>query len=445
MNFFQQNNNKSKLKSFSGKLFNNSDRLLFYFLLAIPLINAVADSTIYYFVEPDKESGLHPGIIRGVILILYILLFGIKRIRNERVNYFILAFLAYLFILLLFSSNIRYAFLSGYIKWFIPLMMFPVGFYFFKNVNSLLLLNRIYVYAAIIICSNLVVAQIIKFGLSAYVEKSFYTGGAGVGITNQLSLILLTYPFLLRKRISFTRSLNWLVYINGVLSIVFVLLAMKRAAIISLMAGVLIYLYFTQSRIRFIKYLAVIIFFFYLIFPLIQDVFTERYETRMRQMENIEKEARYQEILYVFQEFREADISQKLFGAHLFNTGEYFGRKYFNTNRMIHSDFFGFLYGAGVIGIFLYLAIYYVIISMGVKFRRILKHEIIERELLAIFFAILVATFLISFTGSGTIGERCLVFLYLGAISGTAKQKIKSLFLVKKFKVGSISLNLKKF
>ena len=94
-----------------------------------------------------------------------------------------------------------YLFLSGYLKWFLPLMMFPVGIYFFRDLYQLLTLNKIYVWGAIIVCVNLAVAQFTGYGLSAYVEESFYTGGAGVGITNQLALVLLTYPFLVRQRL----------------------------------------------------------------------------------------------------------------------------------------------------------------------------------------------------------------------------------------------------
>jgi hypothetical protein len=424
--------------------FKKGDRYLFFFLLALPLINAAADSTIYYFVEADREGGLHPGIIRGGILIFFIFLFGFRRISRDLPNRFILVFLVYLFILTLFSSEVRSSFLSGYIKWFIPLMMYPVGLYFFRNNERLLTLNNIYIYSALLVCINLVAAQITGYGISAYVEKSFYTGGAGVGITNQLALILLTYPFLFRRRFKIPVYQRWFIYLIGFLSVVFIFLAMKRAAIVSLLAGALIYLYFTQSRIRFIRYFIAIVILFYLILPFFQTILTERYNARMKQMENIENEARYQEFIYILKEFRNADLNQKLFGKELFNTGPSFGKKYFHTNRMIHSDMVGFFYGAGLIGILLYLAIYYLIFRDGLKYRRLLKRDPLDRELFAIYFAILFATFLISASGSGTIGERCLVFLYLGAVSGVAKEKLRLISNTAKNINGSIPSGISK-
>lgn len=403
------------------------DRFLFYFLLALPVINAIADSTIYYFVEADSEGGMHPGIIRGILLLIFIFLFGYKRITKDMSTRFILIFLGYLFILTLFSSNVRVSFLSGYVKWFFPLMMFPVGLYFFKTLSQLVALNKAYVLGALIVCINLGVAQFTEFGISAYVDKSFYTGGAGVGITNQLAFVLLTFPFLIRQRFSFSTAARWLIYIVGFFSLVFVIVAMKRAGIISLFAGALIYLYLTQSKARFIRYFIIVCLIFFLVLPAFKVILAERYNARMKQMEDIENEARYKEIFYVIREFREGNVSQKLFGREVFNTGQFFGKKYFHTNRMIHGDLSSFLYGSGLIGLLLYLSVFSLLFMEGRYYRRMLLRIPVYRELFAIYFAVLLSMFLISLSGSGTIGEKCMVFLLLGAIIGLARIKVKAI------------------
>ena len=41
--------------------FRGADLYLFYFLLTLPLINAIADSTIYYFIEADVRGGYTRG------------------------------------------------------------------------------------------------------------------------------------------------------------------------------------------------------------------------------------------------------------------------------------------------------------------------------------------------------------------------------------------------
>jgi hypothetical protein len=398
-----------------------ADRPLYWILLALPVINAIADSTIYYFVEADSAEGIHPGIIRGGILIAFFLLFGFKRIQRNDANIIIIIFLLYLFVLTLLSSNVSFSFMSGYIKWFIPLMMFPVGIWFFRDFRRLLTLNKVYVWGAAVVCVNLAVAQFTGYGISAYVEESFYTGGAGVGITNQLTLVLLTYPVILRQRARFSNPTRWFIYIVGLLSIAFVLIAMKRSGIVSLLAGGLIYLYFTQSKIRFVRYAVVVVLSFVLVFPIFESILKQRYDARMKQMENIENEARYQEFFFVIKEFSEASVDRKLFGSEVFNTGQFFGEKYFNTNRMIHSDMSAFFYGAGLVGLLLYFGVFFFIMREGVQYRIVLRPYPFARDIFAVYYAILAATFLISVSGSGTIGERCLVFLYLGGIIGVAQ------------------------
>jgi hypothetical protein len=398
-----------------------SEKLLFWFLLALPVINAAADSTIYYFVEADNVGGLHPGLIRGGILIVFIILFGVRRLRRNRSTTVILTFLGFLFILTLFSSDPRASFLNGYIKWFVPLLMFPVGVWFIRSNDRLINLAKIYVIGASLVCINLVIAQFIGFGISAYVENSFFTGGAGVGITNQLTLVLLTYPVLFRVRSKLGPVWRWFIYIVGLLSLGFVLLAMKRSGILSLMAGTLIYIYLTQSRVRFLRYFLIAGIAIYLVLPAFQSVLSARYNARMKQMENIENEARYQEFFYAIEEFREAGIGQKLVGKELFNTGPSFGKKYFNSSRMIHSDMTAFFYGSGLIGLILYFLVFVFLFLDGRKYRIYLKYHKFARDLFAVYYALLLATFIISVSGSGTIGERCLVFLFLGAVIGVAQ------------------------
>lgn len=416
-----------------------ADRNLFLFLLSLPVINAAADSTIYYFVETDAVAGLHPGIIRGAILIIFLMLFGVSRIRKNAASIVILVFLAYLFILTLLSSDFSFSFFSGYIKWFIPLLMFPVGLWFFRDLRPLLLLNRVYVWGAAIVCVNLLIAQFTDYGISAYVDKSFYTGGAGVGITNQLALVLLTYPLLLRRKDAYPAGEKWFIYAVGLVSLAFILIAMKRSGIISLLAGFLLYLYYTRSRVRFFRYLVVIILLFFIAFPVFKSVITPRYDARMKQMENIENEARYQEFFFVLREFADAGIDRKLFGTEVFNTGRFFGMKYFKTNRMIHSDMSSFFYGSGITGLLLYFGVFFFILREGARCRRRLSDSATGRELFAVYYGMLAATFLISLSGSGTIGERCLVFLFLGGLCGVGQAMIRSQMIIKLTAGGSVS------
>ena len=420
MNFLTKEYN-SVLSSPLYAGWNKNDLLMYRILFFLPLLNAAADSTIYYFVDINS-SGLHPGIIRGLLLLAFILFFGLKRIQKFTVNIHILLFLGFLFLTTLFSSNLSYSISTGYIKWFVGLLMFPIGMYFFRTYESIIKLIFFLVLGASMVCLNLLIAQFTGFGISAYVDDTFYIGGAGVGITNQLAFVLLTYPVILRMRNNFTSTQKWFIYIVGILSIAFVVLAMKRAGLIGLAGGGLIYFGFTRKKREILKVAILSSLVFLMILPVFKDILVNRYTERAEQTKEFEKEGRYKEFFYVIEEFKETPLIHKLFGNETFNTGQFFGMKYFHRTRMIHGDFSAFFYGAGLVGIGMYLSLFIMILNYGIMYLKRYSNIVNIREMLASFFSLLFATFLVSATGSGTIGERCLVYLYMGAVVGVCSR-----------------------
>jgi hypothetical protein len=411
------------LSSARGDL-NRENSILFRILMTFPILNALADTTIYYFVEVNS-TGIHPGLVRGALLIIFILYFGFGRILRVRANYLILFFLSYLFLLSLVSSNVNHSLFDGYLKWFVAMMMFPVGYYYFRTYDDIVKYNFYLTVGALIVCLNLFIAQITGFGISAYGGESFYTGGAGVGITNQLALVLLTYPVLLRNLKRFNKLQAVFISFVGILSFSFLILAMKRAGIIGLAGGGILFLFLTQSRTRAIRYIIIAFAIILLTLPLYREILLNRYEARLETIEEFDKEGRYLEVFYVFQEFRDGNGWQKLFGSEAFNTGEFFGMKYFGRGRMIHGDFSALLYGSGLIGIILYFSIFGHLAKQGISYAVSFRGQKLPSELAAVFLSLLFATFLISATGSGTIGERCLVYSYFGASVGFLSAKMK--------------------
>ncbi|MDR2887503.1 MAG: hypothetical protein LBV26_05825 [Bacteroidales bacterium] len=307
----------------------------------------------------------------------------------------------------------------------------------------LLQLNIFFIFSALITCGNLIIAQFLNYGVSAYADDTFYTGGAGVGITNQLSIILLTYPFLLKTKKDILPKIMWyIIYFIGIISVFLIFMVMKRAAIVGLVVGLLVCLLFLSSRINFIKYIIASIFVLYLIFPFFENAFMTRYESRLRQTENIDREGRVVEFLYALDEFKESDTVQKLFGEEIFNTAATFGIKYFDRGRMIHGDITMFFYGSGLVGIIMYILIYAGLFREGVRYYTVLRRLPVIKDLFAVYFAILISYFAVSVTGSGTIGERCLVFLYLGGITGVLRNIILN---IKRERInGSISAGIEK-
>lgn len=416
MNFLRT----TDITNFQSVIWSHSERFRLRLLLLIPILNAAADSTIYYFIQPNTE-GVNPGVIRGFILLIFIGFFGVKRISNTIVNKVILIFLIYLFLLTLLSSDFNTSFFNGYIKWFVPMMMLPIGYYYIRSRDSLIKLIFSFVIGAFLVCINLTIAQFTGFGISAYVDNSFYNGGAGVGITNQLAIVLLTYPILLRVWSRFSNNEKWFILITGLLSLVYLIVSMKRAGLIGLAGGGIIFFYFAPNKRKILKYAVLCIIILILTFPFYSEILIDRYNVRVEQTKMYEEEGRYREFIYVIKEFKEGNIWHKLFGSEPFNTSQFFGMKYFKRGRMIHGDFSLYLYGTGLIGITLYFSIFGTLFYQVKKYHDKIKQNSQLREIIASFIAVLFAAFLISATGSGSIGEKCLVYLYLGSVLGFLK------------------------
>lgn len=399
------------------------NKTLFILLLVVPLVNTIADSTINFF---DREEGFfHLGILRGFYMLLIIVIFNLKNgFVKERASIVILGFFIYLFFLLPMSSRFFYSFSTGYIKWFGSLLLFPLGVYFFRTKEHINTLLNVLLWAAIPIILNFFLAQVFKLGGSAYIEDSFYYGGANIGITNSLSFIVLSTPifFILNKDLKRWRKV--LVGVIILLSIFSIVMLMKRSAILGLALGFSVYLFFSPQKGRVLNFLALGSLAVFLTLPLFADELEKRIDARTGERNRVENEARYKEIHYVFKEFKEGGIGHKLFGTEPFNSRQFFGPKYFNRDRMIHGDLSSFFYGTGLVGLLWYLMVYSTIGFRNFFFFKRFYNSTLEREFIAIVFAFLACGFLITVTGTGTMGERGIMYLTMGALFGYLRNTI---------------------
>jgi hypothetical protein len=398
--------------------------VLFFLVLISPIINTVADTTINFF---DRQDGFfHLGLLRGVYIILIIFIFHVKYgIVQERNSLIILGFLIYLFFLLPTSSRFFYSLNSGYIKWFGSLLFFPIGLYFFRDKNDLNRLSRVLIFSAIPIIVNFLFAQYFEIGSHAYIEDSIYYGGANIGVTNSLTFVVLSTPlyFSLNTKLKTRKKLFVTVIILlSLLSIVFIL---KRSAILGLALGFTIYLFFSPQKGRVINFLALISLIAFLTLPFYVEELERRIDARTGERNKIENEARYKEIFYVLEEFKEGNIKHKLFGTEPFNSRQFFGPKHFRKDRMIHGDLSSFLYGTGLIGLIWYVLIFLSLGSSNFLFYKLFFRNRTERVMIAVAFALLTSGFIITITGTGTIGERAIMYLTLGAIFGYLRNSYK--------------------
>ena len=165
------------------------DKALFSFVLLIPIINAIATSTVNYF----PAGTLNPGTVRALVIGLFSLYFIVNSYPKDIMSRFILLFLVYLFVLVLLSSNLSKSFYE-YIKVVLSMLMYPVGFYFINNKEKLFQLNRVYLFVLILFILDILFANIFQYGTSDYLEDSVYFGSARVNITKAMIILIIVSP-----------------------------------------------------------------------------------------------------------------------------------------------------------------------------------------------------------------------------------------------------------
>ena len=157
------------------------------------------------------------------------------------------------------------------------------------------------------------------------------------------------------------------------------------------------------------------------LFPGLKYTFFNRYEARIDELEiseeNIEQEGRYNETIMVLDTWIKGGIKHKLFGSEIFNDAQFY-----KSSRMLHTDYMVVFSGAGLVGLFIWLLIYYLMIREKERYWQIIKHLSIYRYYSPTFYSILSAQLLMSISGTiQGIDLRSFILLYLGALIGTIR------------------------
>lgn len=402
------------------------NKSLISFICFLPLINILVD--IF-----TSDKGFHLGDIRALVIFILVFIFFSKNyIKLDGLTVLIIVFLLYLFILVLLSSNFNYSFFNNYTKVFLSYLMFPLGFYIINNYSRLLKLNYSIILMGLVLIINYVLAQVFKFGKSDYLEDSFYTGAVGAGTTSMLVLPVIIMPFFTFLLQNEKKYKKYLVYGVAFISVIIVLIMVKRAAIIGIAGAVLTLVFLLKEQRRSaISRIILITGFLFMFYPLYENVLMERVQARSYERNKFEKESRYAESNIVFSEFTNGSLKHKLFGTECFNSPDYFS-DFFAYNRQLHVDYMVLLHGSGIIGLIIFLTIY---LMMTLKMNRFSKlslslaensHDmLIIIHVRALFISLIVASLLVSFSGGlAYFSLRALFLLYLGGLLGFIRSKI---------------------
>lgn len=392
------------------------DNFLFSFVLLIPIINAVATSTVNYF----PAGTLNPGTVRALLIGLFLLYFVVNKYPKDIVSGFILFFLIYLFVLAILSSNISKSFYE-YIKIVLSMLMYPVGFYYINSKEKLLKLNRVYLFVLIFFILDITFANIFQYGTSDYLEDSVYFGSARVNITKAMIILIIVSPiaFILEEK----KYLKW-VAIVIVIGLLITVVGIKRSVLLSTIASAAIYFLKSPHKARMFRLSLIVIFLLLTFLSFYVDVFYDRYSARGERVEiteeTFETESRYNEVFWVIDAWEKGSTKHKFFGTDFLNDREFYG-----TKRMLHTDYMIILSGAGLLGLFLWVVQYLLLILVKNSYYDKLRNITFYRELNTVFWMLLATQLLMSISGTiYSLNTRALLFLYWGAIIGTMRYEV---------------------
>lgn len=393
----------------------NKNRIAYSFVLAIPIINAIASNTTEYF----SIGTLNTGIIRAIIFGLFSFYFILSEYPGNRLSRFILFYLFFYAVLVLMSSDIIYS-ANLYLKLFLSVIMLPIGY---KYINSYERLKSLFLFlfiALILHIINIIISNIFILGSSDYIDETFYFGSGRVNITKSIIILVILAPlsFLL------FRKFKWylvLVYLSG---FVVAMIGIKRSVLLTAISSVIIYALLKRGKSTLVKGLIVIgilLIVVLTIYPKYWDIFLTRYQARENRVEiseeTMESEARYSEVQHVLDTWFNGSVRHKLVGSDIFND-----RQFFNVKRMLHTDYMIILNGSGIIGFILWFYLFWAIIKNKNQYYRYLKNVEFFRELNAIFYMYLACQLIMSISGTVyNVEIRSTFFLMWGSIIGTMR------------------------
>jgi hypothetical protein len=393
----------------------------FSFVLAIPIINVIADSTQNYF----NQGLASPGYIRALIILIFIIIHFKDFYKNNSLNFLILISLIYFLILGFFSSDFSYT-QSVFLKYFIASMMFPIGFYYFRNKDQFRSLIKILMRMLGIYVFFLLISNIFFLGSSDYLDESAYFGASRVNVTKAMMILVMLSPLSFRFETNKAmRRLNIFIIVVG---IIFILLGVKRSAVLGLFLGYFIYFMLAPQKTKLTKGIFLVGMILFLTSSLYYDTLIQRIEARREAgrfdiSQASEKESRIFELRATMDAYRNGSLPHKLFGSEFFNS-----KAYFKTTRMLHTDYATILNGAGMVGLILFLLIYFFILRQSFYFRRRFKSDPEKQDIMAVSIVLVIAVMITGISGTVTaVGLRSIAFLFWGASFSYANQELKKL------------------
>ena len=389
--------------------------------MIIPVINVIA--TIF---TPFFQGGtLNPGVVRGVILALFCIWFIITRAKFNFITNSTYIFLAYLFLLCLFSESFITSFYI-YNKVFVASLLLPLSLFFVSSEKRFTYFIRSCLISLFLLELNFIISNILGIGFATYQDESILFGESGVNITKYMVIFIMILPFYLKyEQIKTYRVLGIILLIIG---LIIVILGMKRSAILAISAGFILYALFTPYKSRMIRIIPFVAVLVVLSGPYYIPIIIKRFESREQkvsmtyeQLQDNEDEGRLLEVQYTMNQTFDDSFERIFIGYNLFMKKPFSGHM-----RMLHIDYMNMLGGAGLIGLSIFIFIYYKIWSVAKKIKKRLYYSTFQREIYATIVALIGVQIFMSIGGTMQgLDLRGTILLILGALLGLSLQNLK--------------------
>jgi hypothetical protein len=415
-------------------LVNQKKRFIYY----IPFLLQLAD-IVKILIDGGPSAPLsvildYFIIISSIAVCLVIIMTNVTSIKNNSAGIFI--FMIYLFIMIFFSTDVWWSF-KRYLNVVLSFLVFPAAFIISKDINDIKRIIKPAIWLILIFLVNVVVSTYFELEVE---QEGFGYGKSFVflGAVNFYSLygfvyalILIPLGYYLTKKTHIEYFLI-LLYFTGLFVLILVL---KRAYVYLTLSGALLFILFLTKRknIRFIGPFFIIGLVAYVLLSdyilasvaIRKDVLRRGYTEEGRGIELI---------LYPKSvEASKEPINFALFGIELFNSQGKFTivEKVLNDkDRLLHSDLATILYGSGIIGLVLFVRIYYLILRRYLQYRKKIRH-IFTNEMIQKLFASFVSVYMCLIINTLSDGmvvalNRVLPYMVLGAILGIMNKTLNS-------------------
>lgn len=393
--------------------------------ISILIIFSILFDSIYYL----QEEGSSNAIIRGIIFylfILYILVLKLK-VKITILSASIFLLITYWLLLVPFSSNVNLS-LNTYSKVIIPFLLLLIT----SNLppNSIYFRYLFFSFATVIVITIFyaILSNLFNIGNASYAKnvESFVRVGLGDGKLYAQAVATIFLPFVWYN-FKLSKKNKIIIILLIFSSIIFSIISVRRTTLIIIFGGTLLFFIFSNRIKNVFTVLPRIALVILLSSPLWYQSFVSRMSLRESTFSadyDIKEEARYMEIPFVLKEtLFDSNVSRFLFGKELFNSAGNYADGIFKERRL-HIDYMNILHGSGVVGIVLYLLIYY---SLAKYFNIIYanNHTLSlesRSNLRGLFYSFYYISLIISISGQMyEITFRVMIFVVLGIVLARLK------------------------